>query len=260
MMIPEISPKSRRRQGFTLMELLVVIAIIAILAGLIFSGLGKAFELAEVAKNTSRLKDVANTTITWAADNNGKLPSPQYPGGMKTPPNMKDEDYFPEHYDEGESGLWLDGVIFAAIYMKEDKDGNVEKYNVDSDGSHLKGTAFENSMSVKKNPDEKNWHKHSYAMNANIQYDRIYEQVDSPDPYLTEKTLTRLEFHPNTMLYVECMESNVIMFEDRSEIEKTFENRWGGKRGLVAFLDGHIDRLRIEDIPDDDPESDRDSS
>lgn len=253
-------PVFRRSGGMTLVELLVVMAILAVLIGLLIPGLSKAKEVAEAAKNTSNLKQIAGATITWAADRGGRLPSPQYPGGMQVPSGVKEEDFFPKHYNLGESGLWLDGVIFAELYLKENKEGEVTSYDVSADGEHLKGTLFESTMSVKKDPTERNWHRHSYAMNANIQYDRIYDQVNSSDPYLTEKTLSNILFSPRAMIYIDCIEPNVIMHADRAAVVDTIEKRWGGGKAIVAFLDGHVERLAEREIPDGDPGTDRDSS
>jgi prepilin-type N-terminal cleavage/methylation domain-containing protein len=248
------------RRGMTMVELLVVVAILAILVGLLVPGLNKAKEVAEAVKNTSNLKQIAGATINWAADNGSRLPSPQYPGGMSPPTGVSPADFFPLHYDLGESGLWLDGVVFAEVYLKENKEGETTSYQVNDDGEHLKGTIFESTQSVKKDPLETNWHKHSYAMNANLAYDRIYNQVQSPDPYLTEKTLANLLFAPNAMLFIECTEPNVVMYEDRQAIIDTINSRWDGSKVIVAYLDGHADRLSEREIPEDDIETDIKSS
>lgn len=244
----------------TLVELLVVIAILIILIALLVPGLNKAKEMADAAKNTANLKQIATATLTWAADNSSKLPSPQYPGGMSAPPGVSEEEFFPEHYNLGGSGLWLDGVVFAEVYMKENKEGETTTYEVDENGTHLKGTIFESTISVKRDPTETNWHKHSYAMNANLQYDRIYDQIDSSDPYLTEKTLSNLLFAPRAMLYIDCIETNVVRYNELNQIIETSEKRWNGGKLIVAFLDGHAERLTVREIPDTDPESDRESS
>ncbi len=257
----KLRPSSSAIRGLNLIEMLVVITIIAILAGLVTAGLGKVKDIAEGAKNLSNLKQLAGITLTWSTDHSNKLPSPIYPGGMKPPSGVQADEYFPQYYKLGESGEWLDGVVFASVYMQENKDGEVSQIQVTEDGSHLKGTIFENTMSVKKNPEEKNWHRHSYAMNANLQYDRIYDQVASEDPYLTEKTLSNLVFAPRAMLYIDCAEPNVVKFEDRQTIIDTMKKRWGEKgRGLVGFLDGHAERMSQQEIPSGAPQSDRDSS
>lgn len=244
-----------------MVEMLVVIAIIGILVTALVPSFGKAKLIAEAAKNTNYLKQIAIATNSFATDNGNRMPSPIYPGGMEVPSGKQPEDFFPEHYDLGDSGMWLDGVVFAYIYMQPDKNGNVTGYDVDENGSHLEGTIFINSQALKKNPTEEDFHKLSYAMNANLAYDRIYDQVNSSDPYLTEKTRSNLIFSPNAMLFIECDEENVIMFEDRELVIDTIENRWGeGGKIAIAYLDGHAERKSAKEIPEEDIDSDRESS
>lgn len=251
----------RDTAGLTLLELLVVIAIIGILSALSISGIERAKSLADSMKNTASIREIGLATIQWAGDNGFKLPSPQYPGGMAAPPGVSDEDFFPENYDLSESGLWLDGVVFAQMYMREDKAGNVTGYDVNENGDHLRGTHFVNLFSVKNVPDEENYHKHSYAMNANLRYDRIYDQVQSSDPWLTEKSMANLIQSPHAMLFIDCQETNVVMAEDIGLIEETMETRYKGRGKLViCYLDGHAERIRFEDIPNGDIESEREAS
>ena len=238
-----------------MVELLVVIAILGVLTALLVPGLGKAKEVAEAAKNMVNLREITLSTINWAADNGNKLPSPQYPGGMY--PNAQ----LPQHWDAGTSGLWLDGVVFGAIYMRENSQGQATSYTIDDKGSHLRGTLFENTQSVKKDPSEEDWHKHSYAMNSNLAYDGIYDQVEGGgDPYLTEKALSNIIFMPKAMIYIENEETNIVDHSDRQAIIDTMEKRWNGTKVIATFLDGHADRLSENQIPEDDPENDRESS
>ena len=95
-------------------------------------------------------------------------------------------------------------------------------------------------------------------MNTNLQYDRRKE--DSPEPWLTEKTLSNLLFMPNALLYIENKESNLIDFDDREAIIETMEERWEGSKVIAAFLDGHAERLKENQIPEADPNTDRESS
>lgn len=264
--------KQNRKQNsaFTLVEMLVVITIIAVLLAILITSMGKIQMVAESMKNVSNMKQIVGATITFAGDNGGKIPSAEYPGGMEVPSGMSPDDFFPKYYSlvDG-SGKWLDGVIFGELYLKEfdirseGEDGDQYQtggYTFDEDGTHLKGTVFESIQSVKKSPEEKDWHKHSYAMNKGLQFDRIYLSENSSDPYLTEKTLSNILYLPNAMIYITC-EENIIDFDDRDLVIETTETRWGsGGKAITGFLDGHVDRLAESDIPDEDPESDIQSS
>lgn len=260
-----MNPPSKRTQtggskGLTLVEILIVVAILGILVALLIPGLNKAKELAEAMKNVANVKQITSTTLSFAGDNGGRLPSPQYPGGMQVPPGISPDDFFPQFYNLGPSGLWLDGIVFGEIYLRENRQGEVTNYQVDEQGSHLKGTVFESTMSVQRFPNETDWHRHSYAMNANLQFDRIYNQVSSGDPFLTEKTLDNLLFKPNAMLYVDCMELNVVRFGDLQAIIDTIDQRWQGGKAIVGYLDGHVERLSEQEFPVADPNTDRISS
>ncbi|MAB76403.1 MAG: hypothetical protein CMO47_08095 [Verrucomicrobiales bacterium] len=267
-----LSSERTARSGFTMVEILVVVAILGILVAILVPSLGRAKQIAEAMVNTTNLKNIATATLAWAGDHGNKLPSPQYPGGEIVPGTMDPDDYFPDYWNLGESGLWIDGVVFGHMYLSEqarredDKDGDYGDdgyassggYEVDESGTHLRGTLFENTQSVKADPEEQDWHKHSYAMNTNLQYDRRKE--DSPEPWLTEKTLSNLLFMPNALLYIENKESNLIDFDDREAIIETMEERWEGSKVIAAFLDGHAERLKENQIPEADPNTDRESS
>lgn len=64
----------KRRAGFTLIELLVVVAIIGILAGLLFSALGRAKESAQGAACRNNLRQLALASILYAGDHQGLFP------------------------------------------------------------------------------------------------------------------------------------------------------------------------------------------
>ena len=252
----------KESRAMTLIELLIVIAILGVLMAILVPSLGKAKEVATALKNTSNLRQISVATLTWASDNGGKIPSPEYPGGITVPSSSTPDEYFPEYWNVGETGLWLDGVVFAHMYIAEQARreeategySSTGGYTFDENGTHLRGTLFESTMSVSKNPSELDFHLHSYAMNANLQYDRIYDQVQSSDPYLTEKTLSNLLHAPQAMLFIECSEPNVVRFEDREAIIETGKERWGEKgKIIVAFLDGHAERLTPNQIPEEDP-------
>lgn len=256
-------------KGFSLIEILVAIVIIAILASLTIGALETAKTTARAAISSASMKEIVNGTILWAGENGNRLPSPQYPGGMVVPNGMSQDQFFPQYWDKVPgSGLWLDGVVFGQLYLKTE-DERVEDsggvatgggYQMDEAGTHLIATHFESKQSTLKFPEEKNWHRHSYAMNKNIQFDLIHRSSGSPDPWLTEKTLSNIVFAPNAMVYIECIEQNVVDFTSRDLIVETATKRWGGNKVIAGFLDGHVERILVNEIPLQNPQTDRISS
>ncbi|NNE91698.1 MAG: hypothetical protein HKN23_08625 [Verrucomicrobiales bacterium] len=248
------------------MEMLIVVTIIAILVALLSPILGNIKVSADAANAIFNLKSITNATITWAGDNGDKLPSPEYPGG-----DVRDEENFPKYWDFKGTGRWLDGVVFAAVYIEKDitnlDDPDAEAKRVAQEeaaanslatdansaasaGGHLVGTFFESRRSVKvSRGQEDNWYRHSYAMNANLKYDEINKHNGSSDPWLTEKSRAKLVHAPSAMLYIDCSDSNIIMADDLQLIEETMDERWRGKFAIAAFLDGHVTKLPKRDLP-----------
>jgi prepilin-type N-terminal cleavage/methylation domain-containing protein len=78
---PPAGAVARRSSGaFTLIELLVTVVIIALLAGLAMAGYSKVLESARKTEAISNMRNIGQGILTYAADNNNRLPGPLWPG------------------------------------------------------------------------------------------------------------------------------------------------------------------------------------
>ncbi|RYD22267.1 MAG: prepilin-type N-terminal cleavage/methylation domain-containing protein [Verrucomicrobiaceae bacterium] len=71
---PSLFSNSR---GFTLVELLVVIVIVATLAAISFTVGPKMMRNGEAAKSVQNMRQIGSVLMTYAVDNNSKLPPPR---------------------------------------------------------------------------------------------------------------------------------------------------------------------------------------
>jgi len=74
--------------GFTLIELLTVIAIIGILAAIIIPTVNGVRARAQRSVDGSNLRQVIQAALTYAADNNDRLPNPDVPGLLSATENV----------------------------------------------------------------------------------------------------------------------------------------------------------------------------
>lgn len=71
------------RQGaFTMVELLVVLGVLAVLAALSLGALSKIGALSDRSKAASNMRQIGTGITLFAADNDGKLPGPLWPGQL----------------------------------------------------------------------------------------------------------------------------------------------------------------------------------
>lgn len=74
--------KTKNRAGFTLVELLATIAIVAIIAAVSLPAIGYARAYGDRSKAISNMRSIGNGIDLYAADNDGLLPGPLWPGQL----------------------------------------------------------------------------------------------------------------------------------------------------------------------------------
>lgn len=125
--------------AFTLVELLVVLAVLSILAALSLAGLSKMGASSDRSKAVSNMRQIGTGIALFAADNDGKLPGPLWPGqlaqfdparsgrlvrelapclGIPTPAAPKIEPLFvPPAYRKAVSAAFLDSARTYVLNM-----------------------------------------------------------------------------------------------------------------------------------------------
>lgn len=79
--------RPRNSRGFTLVELLVVIGIIAILISILLPALQQARQTARTLKCAANLRSIGQALMSYAAENNGMMPSSYFYKGQKIEAN-----------------------------------------------------------------------------------------------------------------------------------------------------------------------------
>lgn len=113
--------------SFTLVELLVVVVILGLLAGLLVPALGKAREASQNGVCLANLKQWGSLIMTYAGENNGKLPSAD---GLNWVPYFYETYLRPKNkFTTDAAGQWgtaagsfpscLEGTIYECPRMKK---------------------------------------------------------------------------------------------------------------------------------------------
>lgn len=87
--------KKQKHNGFTLVELLVVITIIVALAAVVFVMATRMKRSADGAKQIMAMRETGPLLMSYAADNNNKLPAPQ--GKTKMPDGKTVTTHWHQH-------------------------------------------------------------------------------------------------------------------------------------------------------------------
>ncbi len=210
--------------GFTLIELLTVVAVVAILAGLLVAGLGKARESAQAAEAVSQMRQIFTAANLYAAEHGGHLPKVAADNvGLDDPKDFffvtengvaKTEDTVLAHY--------LGGAESAAALLRAPAD----------EGLSEPGEPGRNF---------------SYSFNFLINQGELLEGASGPSGFEKALGTVNLSFlqDPATkvLIYEEDTpnDSFCVWFMD----EPT--TRYNGE-AHVGYADGRVERLPAEDI------------
>ncbi len=208
------------RRGFSLIELLVVVSIIAILASLLLSGMSLVRTAARAAVCATHMRQLAMCVQAYAQDNSGLLPFTQAVVSENGAPTFKTWpihlllDYARERSD---TLGWGTG---------QGEDSNAARGIYHCPGSRLIGGAFSDfGMNSHVFPDNSNgWNMAMAWWNPGLRTisNRTYLFADSWNPATAQKSDT---------------------------VNGTRVNYRHGGAANVLFIDGHIERLRPEQVP-----------
>jgi prepilin-type N-terminal cleavage/methylation domain-containing protein len=208
----------RGSSAFTLVELLVVIAILAVLAALAIGPLQAMIKRGHAAKTAANMKQIGAAMHVYAADSGGFLPSDMSRVGV--PSNwMKD--------------LW------EIIYPDKPYKGMGPQQH----GDHFKGTVFHTPAIERVAVDGKL--PRSFGANQEVRVHSVGSYNQELDN--SRARLASIPFPAKAFFLAESVSSIQVGFKDW---DKKLNFRNDG-RGWFLFVDGHLESLRREDVPDD---------
>jgi len=202
-------PQVKRRDAFTLVEILVVLAVIAVLAALATGGARRMLESAAISKSASQIRQLGLAAHSWAADNNGRLPT------------------------AGPPAIWYTNIYPYLMNNQQPPPGFFVPWDT---ADNLKGTPFYCPL---KERSGEGTPVRSYGWNT---YVKDMAQP-SPEPPLA---LARVKQPSKTMMLATSKNGSVLN-GTRPETWN-ISDRCGGQ-ALIVFIDGHLEKRALANIP-----------
>jgi len=204
-------PHVKGRAAFTLVEILVVLAVIAVLAALAMGGASRGLESAAISKSASQMLQLGRAAHSWAADNNGCLPTA---GG---PPAMWYEEIYPYIYNTNAP---------SPFFQPNDKADN------------LRGTVFWCPL---RDRFDEGPNKRSYGWNTYVK--------DMTKPERPPLAIARVKQPSKTMMLATSMNGSVVNCNKPKEPDTWNLSDRCGDKVLVVFIDGHLEKWAMTNIP-----------
>tara|TARA_R110002096_G_scaffold91625_9_gene207306 strand:- start:20512 stop:21447 length:936 start_codon:yes stop_codon:yes gene_type:complete len=262
------TPRASRR-GFSFIEIMVALIIIGVIASLMLPVYTRLRNMAVATKTAPHMKAILAGFHDYAAAHNEYFPPAYFPGDASSSASQTGETRTGE-------ARWLDSTIYAQVYPDRtaatdlgsaadanetsggalgntgDSSDNNTRDGSGGDGSHLKDTVFlvDAARLLYAAEDDKTYYDMSFCLNRSLITDS--SQAGSGDWEFTPRKRSLFVDDAATMLLIEGDEGdkNSIGFGDEEQIEEGAK-RYGGRYVHVGFMDGHVERTKIAEIPID---------
>jgi prepilin-type N-terminal cleavage/methylation domain-containing protein len=203
-------------RAFTLVEILTVIAIVAVLAALAIGPMQGMIKKGHTAVTAANMKQIGAAMHTYAADNNGFLPTDMASGGP----------------------FWIK-ELWQIIYP----DTPYKPMTSQQHGDFFKGTVFHTPAIERVAVDGKL--PRSFAANARV---RVHSVGSFNSALGNDRArLVTIPFPSKAFYLAESVSSVQVDFSSR-DTQLNFRNNG---RGWFLFVDGHLELLTREEVSDD---------